>query len=186
MYTNSSRPGSCPKPALLSKCRRNRHSTGSGHSRFSLGSVVPHSLLLTPAVWTNHHVPGIGTLMAVVLSQMEAEMQSRHPMRADVGLEEEKPKATQACTYTYPYVYIHVSTYIHMHLHTHMRTHVHTHTLTYTYKFSFTQCTSVCAHSYIHTQMCMPYIHTCTHTQIDAHICARFIYVRCLYISIVI
>lgn len=172
-HTNSSWPESCPKPELLIKYRRSSYSTGSAHSRFSAGSVVPHPLLLTHAAWIGHHVPGMGTLMAGFLTQVKVETLSRHPMRADVGLEEGKPRGTQHAhvhTYTYTYTFqrIHICTCIHTCIGTFTLTFKHTHINSHS-------CTSVCTYSYIHTQMCILYIQTGMHTQIDTHICTRLI-----------
>lgn len=53
--------------------------TGSAHSRFLLGSAALHPLFLTHASWICHHVTGVGTLTAGLLTQVEAETQSSHP-----------------------------------------------------------------------------------------------------------
>lgn len=54
---------------------------------------------LAPCPWT---IPG--TVIAELMTQVVVEAQSRHPAGADVGLEEGKPRGTQACAYTYIYI----------------------------------------------------------------------------------
>lgn len=53
-------------------------SAGAAHKSL-LGSAAPHPLFPTFASWICYHVTGVGTLIAGVLTQVEAETQSRRP-----------------------------------------------------------------------------------------------------------